>query len=53
MILKNLLGLAELTRAEIFYIHESTKVVVVDEDKNLVFVSFLVVFLYFKGFNNS
>ncbi len=39
VVLRKLLGLADLTRAQAFYIHESTKVVMVSKDEDLVFAA--------------
>ena len=40
MVLKEFLGLINLSKAQIFYIYKATKVVVVCEDKHLVLVAF-------------
>ncbi len=40
MIIREFLGSANLTKAQTFYIYESTKVVMVRKDKNLKFVMF-------------
>ena len=53
MVLKEFLGLTNLSEAQILYIHEITKVVVICEDKHLVFIAFQVVALCFKSFDNS
>ncbi len=53
VVLKELLGPADLTRAQAFYIHESTEVIMVSKDENLVFVVFQVVAPSLKDFNNS
>ncbi len=50
---RELLGPADLTRAQAFRIHKSTEVIMVSKDKDLVFVAFQVVALSLKGFNNS
>ncbi len=53
MVLRELFGPANLAKTQTLYIHESTEVVVISKDKNLVFVAFQVVVLSFKSFNNS
>ena len=50
---KEVLRPTDLTRAQAFCIHESTKVIVVSRDKDLVFAVFEVVATSFKSFNNS
>lgn len=40
VILRELLGLTDLARAQVFYIYESMEVVVVNEDEKLVFAAF-------------
>ncbi len=37
---RKLLGPADLTRAQTFCIHESTKVIIVSKDEDLVFIAF-------------
>ncbi len=53
MVLKELLGLADLVGAQTLCIHELTEVVVVNEDEDLMFAVFQVVAPSFKGFNDS
>ncbi len=53
VILKELLGPADLMRAQVFCIHELTEVIMVSKDEDLVFTAFQVVAPSFKGFNNS
>ncbi len=50
---RELLGQADLMRAQTFCIHESTEVIIVSKDKDLVFAAFQVVALSLKGFNDS
>ncbi len=50
---RELLGLADLTRAQSFCIHESTEVIMVSKNKDLVFTALQVVVPSLKGFNNS
>ena len=40
MLLKELLGQIDLARAQVFYIYELTKVIMVNKDKNLIFATF-------------
>ena len=40
IILKELLGSTHLSKAQAFCIHELTEVIIVNEDKNLVFAAF-------------
>ncbi len=50
---RKLLGPTDLARAQTLYIHELTEVVMVSEDKDLMFAAFQVVASSLKGFNNS
>ena len=50
---RELLGLADLSGAHTFYIHEETKIVVVYEDKHLMLATIQIMMLCFKGFNNT
>ncbi len=49
---RELLGPVDLTRAQTFCIHESTEVVVVSEDKDLIFAAFQVMVSSLKSFKN-
>lgn len=40
VVVKKLLGLADLTKTRVFHIYKSLKVVIVSENKNLIFVTF-------------
>ena len=40
MVMKELLGPTDLSGAQVFCIHEAAEIVVVYEDKNLVFATF-------------
>ncbi len=53
MVSRELLGPADLTRAQIFRIHESTKVVMVSKDEELVFAALQVVAPSLESFNNG
>ena len=53
IIIKVLLDLTNLTKAQTFYIYKLTKAVIVRKDKKLIFIVFQVVFLGFQSFNNS
>ncbi len=50
---RELLGPADLTRAQAFRIHESTEVIMVSKDKGLICASLQVVTPSLKGFNDS
>ena len=43
VVLRELLSLADLIRAQVFYIYELTEIVMVNKDKNFVFATFQVV----------
>ena len=47
------MGPADLARAQAFRIHKLMKVIMVNEDKDLVFAVFQVVAPSLKGFNDS
>ncbi len=53
VVLRELLGPADLKRAQVFHIHELTEVIIVTKDEDLVFPVFQVVAPSFKSFNNS
>ncbi len=50
---RELLGPADLTRAQAFCIHESTKIVMVSKDEELVFAALQVVAPSFESLNNG
>ncbi len=50
---RELLGPADLMRAQAFCIHKSAEVIMVSKDEDLVFVAFQVVVSSLKSFNNS
>lgn len=53
VILRELLGLLNLSRAQTFYIYKLTKVIVICQNKHLFFTIFKIVLLSFKSLNNS
>ena len=53
VVLRKLLGPKDLAKVQAFCIYESTKVIMVSKDKDLVFATFQVVAPNLKGFNNS
>ncbi len=53
MVLRELFGSVDLTRAQAFYIYELTEIIMVSKDEDLVFATFQVVAPSFKDFNNS
>ena len=50
---RELLGPADLTRAQAFCIHESTEVIMVSKDEDLVFAAFQVVAPSLESLNNG
>ncbi len=53
MVSRELLGPADLTKAQAFRIDELTEVIMVSKDEDLVFAAFQVVAPSLKSFNNS
>ena len=53
MLLKELLGPADLSEAQILCIHETTEVIMVRKDKNLMLATFQIVTPRLKSLNNS
>ena len=53
VVLRELLGPVDLTKAQAFHIYELTEVIMVNKDKDLVFAAFQVVVPSLKSFNNS
>ena len=53
MVSGELLGPADLSEAQTFYIHEATKAVVIREDEHFMLVIFQVVAPFFESFNNN
>ena len=53
MVLRELLGLADLSKAQILLIHETTEIIMVYKDKNLMFVTFQVVVPSLECLNNG
>ncbi len=53
VVLRELLGLANLARAQTLCIYILTEVFMVSESKNLIFAAFQVVTPSFKGFNDG
>ena len=52
MLIKKLLGPADLTKAQSFYIYELMKVIIFNKNKNFVFSVFQIVSLNLKNPNN-
>ena len=50
---KKILGLADLFKAQIFRIHETTIFFVIRKVKNLLFIIFQIMTPYLEGLNNS
>ena len=53
MVLRELLGLSDLSGAQTLCIYERTEVIMVYKDKNLILAAFLAVVPSFKCFYNS
>ena len=53
MILKKLLGPADLTRAQVLHIYKLTEVIIVNKEENLILAVFQLVIPSLKDFNNS
>lgn len=51
MLLKELLGLANLTKAQLFCIYELTNIIIVYKYQNLIFTACQLMMLGFKSFN--
>ena len=53
MVLGELLGPTNLFEAQAFHIDKATKIVVIYENKQFVFVAFKIMMSCFEGFDNS
>ena len=53
MVLRELLGSADLSRAQTLCIHETTEVIVVRKDKNLMLATFQIVMPCLESFDNG
>lgn len=53
IVLRELLSLADLAKAQTLCIYKIIKVVIVNENENFILATFQVVAPSFKGFNNS
>ncbi len=53
VILREFLGLTDLTKAQTFYIYKLTEIVMVNEDKDLIFAVFQEVTPSLKSLNNG
>ena len=53
MVLRELLGPADLSRAQILHIYEIMEIIVVYKDENLMFATFQIVTPRLEGFDNS
>ena len=53
MVLRELLGLADLFEAQALCIHETTEVIVVPKDENLMLATFQIVTPRLESLNNS
>lgn len=53
VVLREFSGLADLTRTQIFFIYELTKIIIVSKNKNLIFAIFQIVVQDSKDLNNG
>lgn len=53
MILRKLLDLTDLTKAQTLYVHKPTLVIMVTKDKNFIFATLQMVMPGLKSLNNS
>ncbi len=53
VVLRELLGPTDLARAQTLHIHKLKEVIVVSEDKNLVFATFQIVMPILKNLNDG
>ena len=53
MVSKEFLGPIDLLKAQTLCIHETTKVMMICKDENLIFAAFQVMAPYFEGFDDS
>lgn len=53
MVLQEFLGLADMTKTQMFHIYKLSKVIIVNEIKNPIFATFKVIASSFKGLNNN
>lgn len=53
IILRELLGLTDLTKAQALHFHKWSEVIIVNKDEKLIFTTFQVVALSVKSFNNN
>ena len=53
VVLGELLDLTDLLRAQVFCIYETTEVIMIHKNENLIFATFQVIAPGFKCFNNS
>lgn len=52
VVLRDYLGLADLSKAQTFCIYKMLKIIVIDDDKNSVLAAFEVMTASFESFNN-
>ena len=52
VIIRKILGLIDLTKAQIFCIYKSTDIIILYKNENLIFLAFQIVPPGFKNFNN-
>ena len=53
VVTKELLYLINLAKTQNFQMHKFISIFVIHKDKNLIFIAFYIILLYFKKFNNN
>ena len=53
MLLKKLLSLIDLLKAQTFYIHKILEIVIIYKNKNFILIAFQILMLTLKYFNNN
>lgn len=53
IVIKELLNISDLIKAQDFYIHKLTDIVIVNKNNNFIFTTLQVLALSLKNFNNS
>lgn len=53
MVLKKFLKPLYLFKTENFYIYKMLKIIIINKNINLEFISFYIILPYYKSFNNS
>ena len=53
MVLRELLGPINLSRAQTLCIHETTEVIIIYKDENFMLAAFQIIAPYLEGFDNN